>query len=191
MMPDGVIWMRHLKQVQSSCCYPELVAEEEEWIHEGKPPSCVSPAHFDCCLVGDELGQAPSQVTQVADLDVQDLDDAPHLHFRVRLLLLAGGQRLLGALDLTLQLRVSALHILWTNAGVCFSLKPCNTDLEPTSRFEPFWQEKPPHRENIPSGSFRLNCCAAYLNVELCAFHNCVNPTNGRGDEHKESKGQR
>lgn len=76
------------------------------------PRACGSPTRFDCCLVGDELGQALSQVTQVADLDVQDLDDAPHLHLRLRLLLLAGGQRLLGALDLTLQLRVSSLHIL-------------------------------------------------------------------------------
>lgn len=112
------------------------------------PPSCVSPTRFDCCLVGDELGQALSQVTQVADLDVQDLDDAPHLHFRLRMLLLAGGQRLLSTLDLALQLRVSSLHILRTNVGVFFNIKKtCNTDLESTTCLEPFWQEKSSHRK--------------------------------------------
>lgn len=80
------------------------------------------PAHFCGWLVGDELRQAPSQVTKVTNLDVQDLDDAPHLHFRLSLLLLAGGQRLLSILDLTLQLGVSSLHILWK--------KPRNTDHE-------------------------------------------------------------
>lgn len=133
-------------------------------------PPCPT-AHFDRWLVGDELGQALSQLAQVANLDVQDLDDAPHLHLRLRLLLLAGGQCLLSALDLTLQLGVSSLHILRTDVSVWKKMQNGSE----TSRFQPFWQEeasglyssrlrnplmKTPHQV-----CFGLNCFSAYLSV--------------------------
>lgn len=60
----------------------------------------------------DEFCQVLSQVVQVADFDVQNLNDVSDLNLRLHLLLLIGGQHLLRALNPFLQLRVSSLQIL-------------------------------------------------------------------------------
>ncbi|TNN41466.1 hypothetical protein EYF80_048372 [Liparis tanakae] len=70
-------------------------------------------------LLVDELLQAPPQVAQVADLDVEDFDGAPDLDLRPALLLPAGRQRLLGRLDAMLQVQVLALQLLQTRSGTC------------------------------------------------------------------------
>lgn len=68
-------------------------------------------------LFVDELGQALSQVVQVVDLDVQDLDHPPHLALRLLPLLLAGGQGFLSALDPLFELGVPRLQLLQKNIG--------------------------------------------------------------------------
>lgn len=66
-------------------------------------------------LFVDELSQTLSQVVQVIDLDVQDLDHPPHLFVCLLPLLLAGGQGSLSALDPLLQLSVLRLQLLQTH----------------------------------------------------------------------------
>lgn len=78
---------------------------------------------FDCgaahCLqLGlfiNKVCQTLSQVVQVANFDIEGLEEMPDLHLGRLLFFPAGGQRLFGALDLTLQLGVSSLKFLQRN----------------------------------------------------------------------------
>lgn len=76
---------------------------------------CGDATQTTLWLFIDEFGQALSQVVQVADFDVQDLDDTSDLDLRLLLVFAAGGQCLFSTLNLILQLGVSSLHILQTH----------------------------------------------------------------------------
>lgn len=81
----------------------------------GTSADCGDAARLPLWLFVNELRQVLSQVVQVADFDVQNLDDTSDLDLRLLLLLPAGGQRLFSTLDTILQLGVSSLHILRTH----------------------------------------------------------------------------
>lgn len=81
----------------------------------GSSADCRDATQLLLWLFVDELRQALSQVVQVADFDVQNVDDTPDLDLRLLLLLPAGGQCLFSTLDPILQLSVSSLHILQTH----------------------------------------------------------------------------
>lgn len=76
---------------------------------------CGDAAQLLLWLFVDDFRQALSQVVQVADFDVQNVDDASDLDLRLALLLPAGRQRLFSTLDPFLQVVVLSLQILQTH----------------------------------------------------------------------------
>lgn len=96
----------------------------------GTSADCGDAAQLLLWLFVDELCQALSQVVQVADFDVQNLDDTSDLAFRLLLLFTAGSQRLFSALNLILQLGVSSLHILPTNQLLLIQFSHLNVFLD-------------------------------------------------------------
>lgn len=77
---------------------------------------CGDAAKLLLQLFVDEFCQALSQVIQVADFDVQHLDDMLDLDLCLFPLLPARGQRLFSTLNPILQLYISSLQILQTHS---------------------------------------------------------------------------
>lgn len=76
---------------------------------------CSKRASFRPCPVAlfvDELGQALSQVIQVVDLDIQDVNDPLNLTLCPIPLLQRGSQSLLGSLHPLLKFCIPCLQIL-------------------------------------------------------------------------------